>query len=203
MIKWLPSDKAAGPDGITHRILQTSGEQAIDMISFYIHAHHMGSGNVSRGLSVCPHATHLQMRGQRQILTCVLQRHLPTQHPHKLLEGLLEARLSKFTELNDTLNLSQQGSRVTRQTSDAIYAFTANIQQRSQYGFASCCCFKLIDFATAYLFVHRKHLGLTLKKYEITGKMWHLFKENPKCTSTGSPCYYWTKRLIDIAFITS
>jgi len=47
----------------------------------------------------------------------------------KLFEGLMEARLSKFTELNDTLAPSQQGSRITRQTHDAIYALIATIQE--------------------------------------------------------------------------
>jgi len=36
MLKHLPSDKDAGPDGITNRILQASGEQAIDMIYIYM-----------------------------------------------------------------------------------------------------------------------------------------------------------------------
>ena len=36
MLKHLPSDKAAGPDGITNRILQASGDQAIDMIYLYM-----------------------------------------------------------------------------------------------------------------------------------------------------------------------
>jgi len=36
MLKHLPSDKAAGPDGITKRILQASGDQAIDMIYPYM-----------------------------------------------------------------------------------------------------------------------------------------------------------------------
>ena len=37
MLKRLPSDKTAGPDGIiTNRILQASGEQAIDMIYLYM-----------------------------------------------------------------------------------------------------------------------------------------------------------------------
>ena len=57
----------------------------------------------------------------------------------KLFEGLMEARLSKFTEFNDT---------------------------------------RFIDFATAYPSVHRERLGLTLKNYKITGKTWHLLKEN-------------------------
>jgi len=36
MMKCLPSNKAAGPDGITNRILQASGEQAVDMIYLYM-----------------------------------------------------------------------------------------------------------------------------------------------------------------------
>jgi len=96
----------------------------------------------------------------------------------KLFEGLMEARLSKFTELNDTLNPSQQGSRITCQTHDTIYALSATIQERSQYGFPTYCCF--IDSATAYPSVHRERLGLTLKNYKITGKIWHLLKENSR-----------------------
>jgi len=36
MLKLLPSDKAADPHGIPDRILQASGEQAIDMIYLYM-----------------------------------------------------------------------------------------------------------------------------------------------------------------------
>jgi len=36
MLKHLPSDKAAGPDGITNRILHASRKQAIDMIYLYM-----------------------------------------------------------------------------------------------------------------------------------------------------------------------
>jgi len=90
----------------------------------------------------------------------------------------MESRLSKFTEFNDTLTPIQQGSRITRQTHDTIYALIATIQERSKYGFTSYCCF--IDFATAYPAVHRERLGLTLKNYKITGKNWHLLKENSR-----------------------
>ena len=33
---------------------------------------------------------------------------------------------------------------------------------------------------TAYPLVHRERLGLTLKNYKITGKFWHLLKENSR-----------------------
>jgi len=92
----------------------------------------------------------------------------------------MESHVSKFTELNDTLTPSQQGSGITRQTwaHDAIYALIATIQERSQYRLPSYCCF--IDFATAYPSIHRERLGLTLKNYRITGKIWHLLKENSR-----------------------
>ena len=35
-LKKLPSDKAAGPNGITNRILQAGGERAVDMIYMYM-----------------------------------------------------------------------------------------------------------------------------------------------------------------------
>jgi len=131
-----------------------------------LHAHHMGSGTISRGLGLCPHATHLQRSGQRRTFVYILLRYIPTQHPHKTLWGPIKIRLCKFTELNDTLTPSQQGSRITRQTHDAIYALIATMQQRSPYGFARYCCF--IDFGTAYPSVHGKRLvALTLKNYKI------------------------------------
>jgi len=40
----------------------------------------------------------------------------------KLFEGLIESRLSQFTEKYDTLTSAQQGSHTSRQIHDAIYA---------------------------------------------------------------------------------
>ena len=96
----------------------------------------------------------------------------------KLFEGLIESRLSKFTEVLDTLTSAQQGSRTSRQIHDAIYAHIATIQQNKQNGISSYCCF--VDFATAYPSVHRTRLARTLKNYNITGKIWHLVKENSR-----------------------
>jgi hypothetical protein len=101
----------------------------------------------------------------------------------KLLEGLMEARLSKFAKLHDTFAPSQQGPRITRQTHDAIYALIATIQVRSQYGFPDYCGF--FDFFTGYKSVHRERLGLTLKNYKITGNFWHLLKENSQSVRVG------------------
>jgi len=96
----------------------------------------------------------------------------------KLFEGLIESRLSQFAEKHDTLTSTQQGSHTSRQIHDAIYAHIATIQQNKQNGIPSYCCF--VDFATAYPSVHRTRLARTLKNYNITGKIWHLFKENSR-----------------------
>ena len=96
----------------------------------------------------------------------------------KLFEGLIESRLSQFTEKNDSLTSAQQGSRTSRQIPDAIYVHIATIQQNKQNGISSYCCF--VKFATAYPSVHRNRLARTLKNYNITGKIWHLLKENSR-----------------------
>jgi len=106
---------------------------------------------------------------------------------------------SKYTELNDALSPSQQGSRLTRQTHDATYALIATVQQRYQHGYASYCCF--IDFATAYpsQSVHRERLGPTLKNYNINKKIWHLLKEKKfKSKTVGITlrnCARWRSRI--------
>jgi len=87
----------------------------------------------------------------------------------KLFEGLIESRLSRFTEKHYTLTSAQQGSRTSQQIHDAIYAHIATIQQNKQNGIRSYCCF--VDFATAYPSVHRTRVARTLKDYNITGNI--------------------------------
>jgi len=173
MLKHLPSDKAAGPDGITNRILQASGDQAIDMIYLYMLIIWEVQTYPGAWVSALMQPIYKGGGKDRSYRGIYLLNTLT-----KLFEGLMEARLSKFTEFNDSLTPSQQGSRITRQTHDAIYALVATIQERSQYGSPSYCYF--IDFATAYPSVHRERLGLTLQNYKITGKIWHLLKENSR-----------------------
>jgi len=173
MLKHLPSDKAEGTDSITNRILQASGRQAIDMIYLYMLIIWEVETYPGAWASALMQPIYKGGRKDRHYRGIYVLNTLT-----KLSEGVMEARLSEFTELHDTLTPSQQGSRITRQTYDAIYALIATIQEQSQYGFPSYCCF--IDFATAYPSVHREFLGLTLKNDKITGKIWHLLKENSR-----------------------
>jgi len=164
MLKHLPSDKGAGPDGITNRILQASGEQAIDMIYLYMLI--IWEVETYPGSWASALMQPIYKGGGKDRHSLVSYRVIYLLNTlTKLFEGLMEARLSKFTELNDTLTPSQQGSRITRQTHDAIYALIATIQEQSQYGFPSYCCF--IDFAAAYPSVLRERLGMTLKNAHI------------------------------------
>jgi len=96
----------------------------------------------------------------------------------KLLEGIIQARLTPFTEIHNTLTHVQKGSRPTRQIHDAIYALIAIIQHRAEKCLTSYCCF--IDYTTVYLSVHRERLIMILKDNYISGKMWNLLRENSK-----------------------
>jgi len=131
MLKHLPSDKAAGPDGITNRILQASGEQAIDMIYLYMFI--IWEVETYPGAWASALMQPMYKGGRKD-------RHSPVSYRGiyllntltKLFEGLMEARLSKFKEFNDTLTPSQQGSRITRQTHDAIYALIATAASQKE-----------------------------------------------------------------------
>ena len=59
----------------------------------------------------------------------------------KLFEGILEARLTPFTELHDTLTPAQHGSRPGRQTHDAIYSGIAVVQENQQRLLPTYACF--------------------------------------------------------------
>jgi len=176
-IKILPSDKAASTDGIANRILQAGGEHAVDMIYMYIMI--IWEVQTYPGAWAWALIQPIYKDGGKD-------RHCPSSYRGiyllntltKLFEGLIESRLSQFTEKHDTLTSSQQGSRTSRQIHDAIYAHIATVQQNKLNGIPSYCCF--VDFATAYPSVHRTQLALILKNYYITGKIWHLLKENSR-----------------------
>jgi len=176
-LKKLPSDKAAGPDGISNRILQAGGERAVDKIYKYMLIiwevqKYSGAWALALMQSI------YKGRGK--------DRHCPSSYRGiyllntltKLFEGPIEYCLPQFTGKHDTLTSAQQGSRTSRQIHDAIYAHIATIQRNKQNGIPSYYCF--VDFATAYPSVHRTRLARTLINYKITGKIWHLLKENSR-----------------------
>ena len=67
----------------------------------------------------------------------------------KLFEGMLISRLTKFTEIHNTLTENQLGTRPGRQSHDVIYCLTSLIQYNiSQRGLAIYVAF--CDFSTAF-----------------------------------------------------
>jgi len=164
-LKKLPSDKAAGPDGITNRILQAGGECAVDMIYMYMLI--IWEVQTYPGAWALTRMQPIYKGGEKD-------RHCPSSYRGiyllntltKLFDGLIESRLSQFTEKHDTLTSTQQGSHTSRQIHDAIYAHIATIQQDKQNGIPSYCCF--VDLATAYPSVHRTRLARTLTSGKYT-----------------------------------
>jgi len=164
--KKLPSDKATGPDGITNCILQAGGERAIDMIYLYM--------LIIWEVQTNPSAWALALM-QPIYKSGWKDRHCPSSYRGiyllntltKLFEGLIESRLSQFTEKHDTVKSSQQGSRTSRQIHDAIYAHIATIQQNKQNGIPTSWCF--VDFTATYPSVHRTRLACTVKNYNSAG----------------------------------
>jgi len=109
MLKHFPSDKAVGPDGITNRILQDSGEPAIDMIYLYMLI--IWDVEAYSGVWAPALMQPIYKGGGKDRHSQVSYRGIYLLNTlTKLFEGLMKARLSKFTELNDTLTPSQQRS---------------------------------------------------------------------------------------------
>ena len=108
MLKHLPSDKAAGPDGITNRILQANREQAIDMIYLYMLI--IWEVETYPGAWASALMQPIYKGGGKDRHSLVSYRGIYLLNTlTKFFEGLVEARLSKFTERHDTLTPSQQG----------------------------------------------------------------------------------------------
>jgi len=160
--------KASGSDGITNWILQADTQGQRYQTDLLAQAYHLWAlmqlkykkGGKDRHFQISYQDIYLQNT------------------PTKLFEGLIESRLSKYTQLNQTLTPSQKGSRPTLQTYEAICALITTIPQRYQYGYASY----LVLF---YWFCNSRPLctqtapqSLTQKNYNIISKIWQLLKEN-------------------------
>ena len=178
LLKILPPDKSPGPDGISNRMLQNGGEHFACLLHTYM--------LIIWKMECYPNAWASALM-QPIYKFGGKDRYNPASYRGiyllntltKLFEGLMESRLTPFTEIHDTLTSAQLGSRPGRQTHDGIYAHIATIQQRWQStGQPTYCAY--IDFSTAYPSVHRERLALLLKKYGITGKLWTLLQENSR-----------------------
>jgi len=89
----------------------------------------------------------------------------------KRFEGLLLARLTIHTELNNTLTSNQLGTKPCTQTHDAIYSLISTIQYK-KHTLQKHTYVAFVDYSTAYPSVHRDRLSSILLHNDIVGHMW-------------------------------
>jgi len=90
----------------------------------------------------------------------------------KLFEGLLLARLTTNTEVDNTLASNQLGTKPCTQTHDAIYSLISTIQY-NKHTLQKPTYVAFVDYSTAYPSVHRDRLSSILLHNGIVGHMWH------------------------------
>jgi len=90
----------------------------------------------------------------------------------KLLEGLLLARLTTHTELDNTLTSNQLGTKSYTQTRDAIYSLISTIQYK-KYTLQKPTYVAFVDYSTDYPPVHRDRISSIFLHNGIVGHMWH------------------------------
>jgi len=89
-----------------------------------------------------------------------------------LLEGLLLARLTTHTKLDNTLTSNQLGTKPYTQTHDAIYSLISTIQY-NKYTLQKPTYVAFLNYSTAQPSVHRDRLSSILLHNGIVGHMWH------------------------------
>ena len=94
----------------------------------------------------------------------------------KLFEGIMNTRLTKFTEAHCTMTDNQLGIRPGRNAHDAIYSLLSliqyNLHQRQRPTYVA-----FIDYTTAFPSVSRDKLLCLLFESGITGRMWKHLRE--------------------------
>ena len=168
MVQKLPSDKAAGPDGITNRILQGGGNSCWHDLP--VHAYHLASGKLLWSMGLGSHATHIQKK--RQTFPNFVTRHLSTKHPNQTLQRphritSLQIRWTQWHPHTLTTRLATHPPNTRR------YLCTHN-HNITRIPIWICQLLLFFYFATAYFSVHSKRLGPTLNSYIITWKIWQL-----------------------------
>jgi len=111
----------------------------------------MGIPHVTYWLAALPHATHLQRPASYRgiYLNDTLA---------KLYEGLLLARLTTHTVLDNTLTYNQLGTTPCTQTHDAICSLFSTIQY-NKYTLQKPAYVAFVDYSTAYPSVQRDRLS--------------------------------------------
>jgi len=93
----------------------------------------------------------------------------------KLFEGLLLARLTIHTELDNTLTSNQLGTKPCTHTHDAIYSLISTIQY-NKHTLLKPTYVAFVDYSAAYPSMQRDRLSSILLHNDIVGHMWHYLR---------------------------
>ena len=94
----------------------------------------------------------------------------------KLLEGIINSRLTSFLQQSDTLTRYQFGGKKGCQTHDETHLLTAIARNNATLNNSPTFC-AFIDFSTTNPATHRACLTRTLHRKGLRGKMWRVLQE--------------------------
>jgi len=166
-------DKSSGPSGITNQMLQSGDDefQSLLLLLFNgIWESHVQPTDWQLSLMQPIYMGH--DKDKTDPASCRGKYHKDSDTSAKLFEGLLLARLTTHTELDNTLTSNQLGTKPYTQTHDAIYSLISTIQY-NKYTLQKPTYVAFVDYSTAYPSVHRDRLLSILLHKGIVGQMWH------------------------------
>ena len=167
-------DKSSGPSGITNQMLQSGDDefQSLLLLLFNgIWESHVQPTDWQLSLMQPIYMGH--DKDKTDPASCRGKYHKDSDTSAKLFEGLLLARLTTHTELDNTLTSNQLGTKPYTQTHDAIYSLISTIQY-NKYTLQKPTYVAFVDYSTAYPSVHRDRLSSMLLHNGIVG---HMFED--------------------------
>jgi len=170
-MKKLFLDKSSGPSGISNRMLQTGDTNfhALLLILFNgIGESHVQPTDWQLSLMQPIYKGHDKDKTEPASYRGIYINDTFA----KKFEGLLIARLTTHTELNNTLTSNQLGTKPDTQTHDAIHSLLLTFQY-NKYTLQKATYVAFVDYSTAYPSVHRDRLSSILLHNGIVGHVLH------------------------------
>jgi len=171
----LTLDKFPGPDGVTNCMLRSGGEKLNTILhevisTLWEYEAHPSAWQKSLMQPIYKGGNKLQSdpASYRGIYLCSALA--------KLLEGIINKRLTQYTEQRSTtLTDNQLGTRSNRQIHDTIYSIIA-IMQHNFFANGQPTYVAFLDFFTSFPSVFREGLLCTMRERIIVGKTWHALR---------------------------
>jgi len=160
-------DKSSGPSGITNRMLQAGDVEFQSLLSLLfngIRESHVQPTDWQLSLMQPIYKGHDKDKTDPASFRGIYL----NDNLANLFEGLLLARLTPHTELDNTLTSNQFSTKPCTQTHDAIYSLLFTIQY-NKYALKKPKCVAFVDYSTAYPSVHRDRLSSILLHNGIVG----------------------------------